>query len=251
MGLSTNYVQRTVERETGTAIVTLDVNRHATFVIPRPAAFDSLEMKDDLLTQLGELEADWLYFGTLSQMNEANLQLLEKMFKLMPRIRGFYDINLREGHWNLPLVEHLASLATVVKLNDVEAEILFGLLFPTETFSLENFCLAWSARFRLSLLCVTLGDRGCAVFRDGKLQEFAGIPVHVADTVGAGDAFAAGLLHAISQPWSLELQATFANGLGALVASLPGATPDWTLADCERLIATSYPTVDFLARSEA
>lgn len=239
MGLSTQFVQRTADLETGTALVTLDSHRHATFVIPRPAAFDQLRIDEHLLSRLQELEADWLYFGTLAQTDKSNLQLLEALLKRLPQIRGFYDINLREGHWNLPLVEHLSSLAAVIKLNDVEAKLLFELIFPNDIFSLDNFCRAWSARYRLEVLCVTLGDQGCAMYRDGVLREFSGIPVQVADTVGAGDAFAAGLLHALLQPWPLEQQAAFANGLGALVASRQGATPDWTVAECEQLIATS------------
>jgi len=245
MGLSTEFVQRTADLETGTALVTLDSHRHATFVIPRPAAFDRLRINEDLLSRLQELEADWLYFGTLAQTDESNLQFLEAILDRIPQIRGFYDINLREGHWNLPLVEHLSSLAAVIKLNDVEAKLLFELIFPNSIFSLENFCRAWSARYPLEVLCVTLGDRGCAVYRDGVVREFSGIPVKVADTVGAGDAFAAGLLHALSQPWPPEQQAAFANGLGALVASRQGATPDWSVAECEQLIATSPSSAVF------
>jgi len=53
----------------------------------------------------------------------------------------------------------------------------------------------------------------------------------VADTVGAGDAFAAGLLHGLQQGWTAERTADFANRLGAVVASRPGAIPAWTLQD--------------------
>jgi fructokinase len=74
-----------------------------------------------------------------------------------------------------------------------------------------------------------MGERGCAIFDCGEYVEAPGYRVAVADTVGAGDAFAAGLVHAKSQGWPLERCAAFANALAALVASRPGAIPDWTM----------------------
>ena len=59
-------------------------------------------------------------------------------------------------------------------------------------------------------------------------------PVRVADTVGAGDAFAAGLIHAIHAGWSARDAADFANRLGALVASRPGAIPEWSVEELEK-----------------
>jgi fructokinase len=55
--------------------------------------------------------------------------------------------------------------------------------------------------------------------------------VKVADTVGAGDAFAAALVHGIQLGWPPREVADFANRLGALVASRRGGTPAWTLEE--------------------
>ena len=44
-----------------------------------------------------------------------------------PQARCFYDVNLREGHWNLDLVQRLSRLASIIKLNETEAETLFEL----------------------------------------------------------------------------------------------------------------------------
>ena len=57
----------------------------------------------------------------------------------------------------------------------------------------------------------------------------------VADTVGAGDAFAAAFMHGLDADWPLLDIATFANRVGALVASRHGAIPDWTLEEVVRL----------------
>jgi fructokinase len=53
-----------------------------------------------------------------------------------------------------------------------------------------------------------------------------GVAVQVADTVGSGDAFSAALISAELRGWPLRRAAAFANAVGALVASRPGAMPD-------------------------
>jgi fructokinase len=83
---------------------------------------------------------------------------------------------------------------------------------------------------------VTFGSGGCAIFADDILRSFPGFTVKAVDTVGAGDAFAAAFLHGLNQGWLLEKSATFANALGALVASRPGAVPDWNIQECFDLI---------------
>jgi fructokinase len=51
------------------------------------------------------------------------------------------------------------------------------------------------------------------------------------DTVGAGDAFAAGLLHEMLVGRRPAEALAFANRLGALVASRPGALPPWSTGE--------------------
>jgi fructokinase len=237
LNLSLEFVEQVPDRATGTAVVTLDHQRHATFVIPRPSAFDAVHVTPGLSARLAALGAEWLYFGTLAMTNESTLELLLDIVRNNSKLRVFYDMNLRTGHWSLPLVEHLSALANVLKLNDEEAELLFGLEWPEESFSLEDFCRHWAARHDIGMICVTLGSKGCAIFTEGRLETFPGFAIKVADTVGAGDAFAAGFVHALSQPWTLKERAAFANGLGALVASRSGATPQWTIAECQALVA--------------
>ena len=55
--------------------------------------------------------------------------------------------------------------------------------------------------------------------------EVPGFQVHVADPVGAGDAFAAAFIHGIVSSWPVQRVATVANRMGALVAASHGAIP--------------------------
>ena len=70
---------------------------------------------------------------------------------------------------------------------------------------------------------------------DNEYVEAPGFSVKVADTIGAGDAFSAALLHGINAGWSAARIAEFANRIGALTASRPGGTPKWTMAEAMAL----------------
>ena len=93
------------------------------------------------------------------------------------------------------------------------------------------FCESVAARFGIECICITRGENGCAIWQKDQFVESAGIPVEVADAVGAGDAFCAALMYGLSSDMSLDVVASFANRLGALVASRRGAVPDWTRND--------------------
>ncbi len=83
---------------------------------------------------------------------------------------------------------------------------------------------------------ITRGPKGCFASSRGELISSRGFDITVADTVGAGDAFTAAFIHALSEQYSLSESADFANAVGALVASRPGAIPEWTVAECDELL---------------
>lgn len=239
LGIARDLVQQVSNVGTGTAIVTTDAEGNATFSIQRPAAFDFVALNESFLSEISVLRPDWIYFGTLAQTTDEGQDRLKRLLDVNPGARCFYDINLRDGHWSLDLVQRLSGVASVVKLNEAEAERLFGLANGSQHFSIETFCRTWSSTYGGEIICITLGDKGCAVWQHGRAQVFGGFPVKVVDTVGAGDAFAAGFLHGYQDGWPLEKTASFANALGAIVASRAGGTPFWTIDECLRLMTTS------------
>jgi fructokinase len=250
LGLDTEFVQTVAEMPTGAAIVQTDAAGNATFVIDRPAAFDCLTADELLLNRLQRLEPDWIYFGTLAITNAQTEAILRRILERTPRARHFYDMNLRTGHWNLELVERLSGMATVLKLNETEAEHLALLTLPEFAFDLESFCRHWAQTFNIETICVTLGGSGCAVLHRNQFQRFPGYRIQVADTVGAGDAFAAAFLHHLHAGSPMDQTARFANALGALVASKEGATPHWDVEECRRLMAEQTPNPHQLPEEE-
>ena len=123
--------------------------------------------------------------------------------------------------------------ANVVKLNEDELQRVHEITgLPSAT---EAFCREGALRYGWHSVCVTLGAQGCAILAHGEYVEARGHAVAVADTVGAGDAFAAAFMHGLISRWSASEIAAFANRVGALVASRHGAIPAWTVEEAVAL----------------
>jgi fructokinase len=237
LGIATDGIRSVTNLPTGIASITMSETGEPSFVIPRPAAFDEVAVDAITLAALQAQGVDWLYFGTLLHTNAAAEQLTTSLKQQLHPARGFYDINLRTGHWNLPLVQRLSRLASIIKLNEAEAETLFALTHSqSEAFSLETFCQHWASTYAIDVICVTLGPAGCMIYDGDSFHRVPGYNVTVCDTVGSGDAFAAAFLHGYHRGWPIPKAAQFANALGAVVASRAGATPVWSIAEVKAML---------------
>ena len=212
LGLATEFLQVAADQPTGSVSVRLDAEGKPDFTIHRPAAYDCLTLDGAQLQRLAEARPDWIYFGTLYAAESRSRETLRRLMDAVPGARRFYDVNLRRGCYTPELVGELLSLADAVKVNDDEAE-----LFPD----------MGEARS----MAITRGERGCLVRIGNDRAECPGYAVKVADTVGAGDAFAAAFVHGLASGWSAARTGDFANRLGALVASRAGAVPQWSPAE--------------------
>jgi len=234
MSFSSRYVRRLIEDRTGVVTVTLDKQGQPQFVIHRPAAYDFPQLNESELNELVFCLPEWIYFGTLLQMSPQARQLTIKILDSNLKARRFYDVNLRANCYEAGLVRDLMSRASVVKLNEHEvAEI--GRLLGGPPCSLEEFCRSYSQLFRWEAVCVTCGADGCVLLIGDRYVTARGYPVRVVDTVGAGDAFAAAFVHGFGAGWPASEIADFANRVGALVASRPGAIPKWSLEEVRQL----------------
>lgn len=227
-GISPQFVQVRPGKKTGTAEVELEPDGRPVFHLLRPAAYDSVDLTPAHLKGIVALQPHWIYFGTLFHTSPRTLASTLKLLEDIPSAKRFYDVNLRDGNWNLAIVERLTSHANVVKMSDSEAEFLDASLnLDSGDGSVEDFCRRWSDQYGCQVICVTFGERGCGIYRDGAYVQVPGCKVEVADTVGAGDAFSAAFLHALEQGWETRRCGAFANAVAALVASRPGAIPEW------------------------
>jgi len=233
LGVSTNYIQKISGQATGYVSVELRVDGQPSFTIHRPAAYDYAELSAAQREQLSELQPSWIYFGTLAQTSGTVRRTTSLLVDTIPDAKRFYDINLRPDSYNRDVVSELIEKASVLKLNDLEIGPLEQLLGLRRSPRIEDFCRDCATRFKLEAVCVTRGELGCGLLRGNEYVEAAGYATKVADTIGAGDAFAAGLVHALNQGWSTARAADFANRVGALVASREGAIPSWNIEELQ------------------
>ena len=222
LGLDTTFLQSSDRFPTGTASVWLPSGDSPSFVIERPAAYDAVEISDAFLSQIVEWTPSWCYYGTLFPSRAHGRDVLRQILDTLPDARTIYDVNLRPGFESRELVCDLLH-CDVVKVNEREQTTVSEWLdLPADV---ERFCRAGAARFGWQTVCVTLGARGCAMLVGDNYIEAAGVQVPVADTVGAGDAFAAALVHGLIAGWPVRQVAEFANRAGAAVAGIQGAIP--------------------------
>lgn len=225
LGVDMTYTRRHPRFPTGIVDVTLR-DGHASYHLRRPAAWEEPDLSDCQAAALQALRPAWLVCGTLQQTcpraRQARLALAG--------IPLFYDVNLRPGFEDPATVAELLGAAAAVKCNVTELEWVARELQldgdPAE---------ALMARHSLTLLCVTYGADGCRLYsRGGERVRERPPAVTAIDTVGAGDAFSAALLYGVASQWPLPTTARFANALGSIVASRPGAIPDWSRAELDR-----------------
>jgi fructokinase len=222
LGLSDAYLQEDPEHPTGTVTVALDGRGQPTFTITEGVAYDYLAWDERLHELCARARA--VCFGTLAQRHPAARATIRQALRAAAGAVVVYDINLRQHYHSREIIEDSLSASRWVKLNDDELQQLgdmLGLPGGTASASLAGL----RARYGLELAALTRGERGCLVLADGTEIDLPGVPVEVADTVGAGDAFTAGLLAGVLEGKTVADAAAFANRLAARVAASQGGTP--------------------------
>lgn len=222
-GVSDEFLQTDRSRPTGTVQVELDSAGQPKFEIMPYVAWDFLEWTAAWKT-LAET-ADAVCFGTLAQRSPQSRSTILNFLDGTPQdsLRVF-DVNLRQNFYAIEIIAQSLKRATVVKLNQIEVQQVDRLLALREPDDL-SFCRRLIRDFDLRLVCVTRGADG-SLLADGKqADEHPGFKVHMEDTIGAGDAFTAALVHGYLLGWSLPELNDSANRLGAWVASHSGAMP--------------------------
>lgn len=219
-GLDSSAIQTDPAHRTGIVDVKVSPKGEPTFTIVENVAYDHLAWDENLRRPLSQCRA--LCFGSLAQRNPAARASILRMIDAAPQALKVYDINLRQHFYTREILADGFRRSQVVKLNDGEFETLKSL------FAEEFKCgvPAFMAHFGIDLLAVTRGGDGCTLYRPTEEVSVPGIKVKVADTVGSGDAFTAGLILARLRNAPLRDIAREANLLGAYVATQVGGTPD-------------------------
>jgi ribokinase len=122
--------------------------------------------------------------------------------------------------------------------NETEAQLLTGVTVH-DVDSARQAALQLLAR-GLRHVVITLGDKGALLATGDRTQHVPGFSVHTVDTVAAGDAFNGALATKIAQGFSLEEAVVYANAVGALAVTRPGAIPSLpTAQEVEEFLRTA------------
>lgn len=236
-GLAIDAIQRDPGHPTGTVVVSLSAQGQPRYEIVTDVAWDCLAWPDDRWAALAA-RADAVCFGTLAQRAPAARAAIAGFLAAMrPVALRLLDLNLRDPFWSPALLEAALRQATAVKLNDDELpRVAVALTLPGDDEATLTHDLR--ARYALDLVCLTRGARGCLLVTAAETIELPGQPVVVADTVGAGDAFTAALIHHRLRGASLSRTAAAANTLGAWVATRTGGMPSPDPAVLRQVIDT-------------
>ena len=225
--LDISRIQRDPVHPTGTVKVELDSNGQPEYQITENVAWDFMEFSEDWISLARSAHA--VCFGTLAQRNPASRAAIRAFLSALPSFAiGIFDVNLRQSYFNAEILRDSLRHAKVLKLNHQEFPRFLDLLqCPLKSSDRSDVAAArWLCReFSLRLVCITRGGNGSILVTAQSHHEHPGFKVKIADTVGAGDAFTATMVHHALRGSSLATTNAAANRMGAWVASQEGAMP--------------------------
>ncbi len=221
-GLDLSLVQWDDSLPTGAVTVHLEDPAHPHYTIHQPAAWDNLAAAPELLAAARQCDA--ICFGTLAQRSAQSRETIHQVLAAAgPRCLTVYDINLRQHYYDRDWIERSLAVSKIAKLNHEEARILAPVLGLPEDHL--GFARGLLERTAIEAVCLTRAEDGCLAVTASEVIEVPGERVSVVDAVGSGDAFSAALIMSLLRGWPLEKAVRFANRVGALMATKPGATP--------------------------
>jgi fructokinase len=225
-GIPTLGLQYDAASPTGEVLVTLK-DGEPSYDIVADVAWDRLEFTDAWRDLAGHCDA--VCFGTLAQRSPHARATIERFLQAAPQAIRMFDVNLRQHYFTAALIRQSCTLASVVKLNEDELPRVHRLLtLAADAATSDEQATALRAHFGLEAVVLTRGAAGTVLYTPRTRTEAAPVAFPRepgADSVGAGDACAAGILIGMLLGWPPEQIVGLANATGAYVAAQPGATP--------------------------
>ena len=218
--VKTSHIQVDPIYKTGEVIVHLNDKGSASYTINYPVAWDKIECNPEIENTVKK--ADAFIYGSLVCRDSTSFETLIELIGYAKY--KVFDVNLRAPFYKKKVLVNLMMQSDFIKFNDEELyEISKFLNSPYH--SLKQNILYIAESTNTNRICVTLGNHGAVLLYDGMFYYNSGYEVKVADTVGAGDSFLAGLISELLTQNDPQKAIDFACALGALVAEKEGANP--------------------------
>ena len=216
-----------IDKSHPTGVVSARINKEGkpSYLIQEEVAWDYIPTST-LIRELAFKSAA-VCFGTAAQRSQLSRMTIQTFVGLMEQdsIRVF-DINLRQNFYSQDVIETSLSLANVLKLNVNELSVVKKLLRLNG--DEKKILNELSRKYSLNLIALTRGREGSILFTEGKTSNHEGHKINVEDTVGAGDAFVAGLVTGMLRGYELNDLHNKANRVASYICSKHGATPSLT-----------------------
>jgi fructokinase len=212
-GVGTSLLEVDPVLPTGTVAITLYPGGGHSFTIRRPAAWDAVEGPEVIPPH------DLVYFGSLALRDPRSRAALERV--LAAGAVRLVDANLRPPDYDAARLRFAVTHADILKASAEELPEVAGLLgVEADPRTLFAFGPEW--------VCLTRGADGAELHhRDGRRWEAPGRRVEVVDTVGAGDAFLAGLIDGLLSTGDGAGALDRAQQVAAAIVGQRGGFPEW------------------------
>jgi len=212
----------TLDKPTGTVSVKLDKNGIPNYVIHEDVAWDFITPSESAIEFASR--ADAICFGTLAQRSETSYYSIQETLKTVPDTAlKVFDINMRQRFYNETIIRNSLQKANVLKINDEEILVfadIFGI--SGDEFEIMHQILD---NHQLKILALTKGAQGSWLISQEEDSYLDTPNVSVADTVGAGDSFTAGLVAGLLNNKPIKEIHRSAVDISAFVCTQKGATP--------------------------
>ena len=223
--LDANSIQYLIEKvpyPTGTVQVALQEGGIPTYAINERVAWDHLSPTANAI-DLAE-QADAICFGTLGQRSEQSRETIQAILSFAPEeAYRCFDINLRASYYTKELIEESLYLANVLKINNDELAVLRDLFHLKGTD--KELAYWFIERYNLRMVVLTVGSEYSSIYTRTEESTLETPKVEVADTIGAGDAFAGALIISLLNGSALKEAHAFAVKTAAYVCTKEGAWP--------------------------
>ncbi len=236
-GIDTSLVPRKADARTGMAVLGIEPPDKFPLVFYRENPADIHLTIDDVIdAPIADTRALLLSGTALSRGSARDATLYAAEVARDAATTVFIDLDVRPDQWAHPRGYGL-NVRTIIPSADVvigTEEEFYAALSPTPdrvmksppdapiAAELEALLAALVTKQPETVLVVKRGARGVSIFHDGQVEDIPGFPVEVVNTVGAGDAFASGLIYSYLQGWDWFRIGRYANACGALVVTRHG-----------------------------
>jgi fructokinase len=219
------YLEK-VPYPTGVVQVNVDANGVPYYDIKENVAWDNIPFTPKLEKLAKQVKA--VCFGSLAQRNVVSRNTINRFLDEIPEDKGRYkifDINLRQGFYNMDILENAFNKCNILKINDEEL-VAVSRIFGFPGIDLQDKCWLLLAKYNLKMLILTCGINGSYVFTPGYVSFVETPKVAVNDTVGAGDSFTAAFIAATLSGKSITEAHMLAVDVSAFVCTQKGAMPE-------------------------